>query len=85
MGRKEILLAGAGGQGILFFGSILALAAVRAGKKVVSTPSYGAAVRGGSVKCGVIISEEEIHDPVVDDADIVVALNEASLKSLALK
>lgn len=81
MSRKEILLAGAGGQGILFFGTILSLAAVHQGKRVVSTPSYGAAVRGGEVKCGVVISDEEIYDPGIADADIVVALNDASLKA----
>ena len=85
MERKEILLAGAGGQGILFLGNILSVAVVQKGKKVVTTPSYGAAVRGGNVECGVIVSDQEIHDPVVDDADVVVALNEASLKKFGPK
>jgi len=80
MDRKEILLTGAGGQGILFFGRVLGTAAIQKGKRAVSTPSYGAAVRGDVVQCGVIISDEEIHDPIVDDADIVVALNKASLQ-----
>ena len=80
MDRKEILLTGAGGQGILFFGRVLGTAAIQKGKRVVSTPSYGAAVRGDVVQCGVIISDQEIHDPVVDDADIVVALNKGSLQ-----
>ena len=80
MSRKEILIGGSGGQGVLFFGNILSLAAVQEGKKVVTTSSYGAAVRGGAVKCGVVISDEEIYDPVVSDADIVVTLNEASLE-----
>jgi 2-oxoglutarate ferredoxin oxidoreductase subunit gamma len=81
MSRREILLAGAGGQGVLFLGNILSLAAVKKGKRVATTPSYGVAVRGGEVKCGVIISDEAIYDPVVDEADIVVALDEASLKT----
>ena len=80
MARKEILVAGTGGQGILFFGKILSLAAAQREKRVVSTSSYGAAVRGGDVNCGIIISDEEIHNPLLDDADIIVALSEAALK-----
>ena len=79
MARKEILEAGTGGQGILFFGKILSLAAAQREKRVVSTSSYGAAVRGGDVNCGIIISDEEIHNPLLDDADIIVALSEAAL------
>lgn len=85
MGRKDILLGGAGGQGILFLGNILSLAAVQKGKRVVTTPSYGAAVRGGEVKCGVVIADEEIHDPIVDEAEVVVTLNEASLRGCGPK
>lgn len=85
MSRKEILLSGAGGQGVLFMGNIVSLAAFQTGKKVVTNPTYGSAVRGGEVKCGVVISDEEIYDPVVDDADIVIALNEASLKRFGFK
>ncbi len=83
--RKEIKLAGSGGQGVLFLGRILSLAAIQKGMRVVTSPSYGAAVRGGDVQCGVIISDEEIHDPVVDDADITIALSEASLKEFGPK
>lgn len=85
MGRTEIILAGSGGQGVLFLGNILGLAAERKRMKVVVAPSYGASVRGGDVQCGVIISDEEIHDPIVDDADIVVALSEAALKKFSPK
>ena len=85
MSKKEIMLAGSGGQGVLFLGNILGLAAERTGKRVVATPSYGASVRGGEVQCGVIISDEDVHDPVVDDADIVVALSEAALKKFGSK
>ncbi len=81
MAKREILLSGSGGQGVLFLGNILSLAAAQKGKRVATTPSYGAAVRGGEVKCGVIFSDEEIYDPIVDEAEILVALNEASLKA----
>ncbi len=85
MGREEILVAGAGGQGVLFFGTMISLIAAQKGKKVISIPSYGAAMRGGEVKCGVVISDEEIHDPAVENADFVVTLNEASLKKYGSK
>jgi 2-oxoglutarate ferredoxin oxidoreductase subunit gamma len=85
MSRKEILVAGAGGQGVLFAANILCLAAAQKGKRVVSTPSYGAAVRGGEVRCGVIISDEEIFDPLVDNPDIAIMLNENCLKKFGGK
>jgi len=80
MSRKEILFAGAGGQGVLFASNIVCLAAANTGRSVVSTPSYGAAVRGGEVRCGVVIANAEIFDPLVDNADISVILNENCLK-----
>jgi 2-oxoglutarate ferredoxin oxidoreductase subunit gamma len=80
MSRKEILIAGAGGQGVLFASNILCLASAKKGKSVVSTPSYGAAVRGGEVRCGVIIADGEIFDPLVDSPDITITLNENCLK-----
>jgi len=85
MSRKEILLSGAGGQGVLFFGTMLSLIAAQKGKRAVATSSYGAAMRGGEVKCAIVIADEEIHDLIVDEADIVVALNEASLKKYGPK
>jgi len=85
MSQKEILVAGAGGQGVLFAGNILCLAAAQKGRRVVATPSYGAAVRGGEVRCGVVISDEEIYDPLVDNPDIAIMLNEACLKKFGSK
>jgi 2-oxoglutarate ferredoxin oxidoreductase subunit gamma len=85
MSKKEILFAGAGGQGVLFASNILCLAAANTGKSVVSTPSYGAAVRGGEVRCGVIIADGEIFDPLVDSPDIAIILNENCLKKFGSK
>jgi 2-oxoglutarate ferredoxin oxidoreductase subunit gamma len=85
MSRKEILLAGAGGQGVLFAGNILCLAAAQKGRRVVANPSYGAAVRGGEVRCGVVIADEEIFDPLVDNPDIAVMLNENCLQKFGGK
>jgi 2-oxoglutarate ferredoxin oxidoreductase subunit gamma len=85
MSRKEILIAGAGGQGVLFTGNILCLTAAQKGRRVFAAPSYGAAVRGGEVRCGIVICDEEILDPLVDNPDIAIMLNENCLKKFGGK
>ena len=57
--QKEIIIAGFGGQGVLFSGQVLAYAAMDAGKEVTWIPSYGPEMRGGTANCTVIISDEE--------------------------
>jgi 2-oxoglutarate ferredoxin oxidoreductase subunit gamma len=63
--QTEILLAGFGGQGILFAGQLLAYAAMDAGKVVTWIPSYGPEMRGGTANCTVVIADEEIGAPTV--------------------
>jgi 2-oxoglutarate ferredoxin oxidoreductase subunit gamma len=75
---KSALIAGSGGQGILFLGKLLAQGAMLAGKNVTWFPSYGAEMRGGTANCTVIISDEMIGSPIVWKPDIVVVMNEAS-------
>lgn len=75
---KSVLIAGSGGQGILFLGKLLAYAAMMAGKNVTWFPSYGAEMRGGTANCTVVVSDEIIGSPVVKSPDILVVLNEAS-------
>jgi len=75
---KSALIAGSGGQGILFLGKLLAHAAMIAGRNVTWFPSYGAEMRGGTANCTVVISEEIIGSPVVKSPDVLVVLNEAS-------
>ena len=53
---EDLLIAGFGGQGIIFAGKLLAYAGLREGKEVVYFPSYGAEMRGGTANCTVIIS-----------------------------
>lgn len=72
---KSILLAGFGGQGILFAAKQLASAAMAQDKQVSWLPSYGPEMRGGTCNCGVIISDEEIGSPIVDKPDILVVFN----------
>ncbi len=71
----EILLAGFGGQGILFAGKQLAKTAMHEGKNVSWLPSYGPEMRGGSANCSVIISDKEIGSPIIDRPDILIAFN----------
>jgi 2-oxoglutarate ferredoxin oxidoreductase subunit gamma len=77
--QTEIIIAGFGGQGVLFAGQILARAAVQAGHEVTWIPSYGPEMRGGTANCTVIISDEEIGAPFVRSPKAVLALNLPSL------
>jgi 2-oxoglutarate ferredoxin oxidoreductase subunit gamma len=77
--ERSTILAGFGGQGILFAGTILAKAATTEGQEVLWIPSYGPEMRGGTASCTVIVADEPIGSPMVDRADAVVALNPPSL------
>lgn len=77
--EQRILIAGFGGQGILFFGKLLAYSGMLEGKEVTWFPSYGAEVRGGTANCTVIVSDEMIGSPIVRNPEILVIMNEASL------
>ena len=76
----NILYAGFGGQGILFAGKFLAYKGLIEGKQVSWLPSYGPEMRGGTANCSVVISDEPIGSPVVNDADVVVCLNQPSME-----
>lgn len=75
----ETVMAGFGGQGIMYMGDILAQAAVREGHRTTFLPTYGAAMRGGVADCVVIISNEKIGSPLLDSPDAGVFMNQASL------
>ncbi len=77
--QTEIILAGFGGQGIMFAGQILSYAAMDAGKEVTWIPSYGPEMRGGTANCTVVVSEEEIGSPVVKNPDAALVMNLPSL------
>ena len=80
---KEILLAGSGGQGVILTGKMLAQAAVAAGFNATFIPAYGAEVRGGTAFCHVKFGRRQIGSPIVEDATIVVAMNEPSYKTFS--
>jgi 2-oxoglutarate ferredoxin oxidoreductase subunit gamma len=73
--QTEIILAGFGGQGILFAGQLLAYAAMDAGKEVTWIPSYGPEMRGGTANCTVIISDEDIGSPTVRNPKAALVFN----------
>jgi 2-oxoglutarate ferredoxin oxidoreductase subunit gamma len=77
---REILLAGSGGQGVILAGKMLAQAAVAEGWNATYIPAYGAEVRGGTAHCHVKIGRRQIGSPIVEDATIVVAMNEPSYR-----
>jgi 2-oxoglutarate ferredoxin oxidoreductase subunit gamma len=77
--QNEIVIAGFGGQGVLFAGQVLAYAAMDNGKEVTWIPSYGPEMRGGTANCTVIISDEEIGSPLVRNPRAVIAMNVPSL------
>lgn len=77
--KKEIIIAGFGGQGVLSMGKILAYAGLMDNLEVTWMPSYGPEQRGGTANVTVILSDEPISSPVLDTYDVAVILNQQSL------
>ncbi len=75
----DVLIAGFGGQGVLFMGNLLAQAGMEQGFQVTFMPAYGVEMRGGTANCNVIISTEEIGSPVPDNPGTAIVMNSASL------
>jgi 2-oxoglutarate ferredoxin oxidoreductase subunit gamma len=73
--QKEIIIAGFGGQGVLFGGQVIAYTAMEAGKEVTWIPSYGPEMRGGTANCTVVIADDEIGSPLVENPPLAIALN----------
>lgn len=80
--RKEIRIAGFGGQGIVLSGFILGQAALLDGNSAVQSQSYGPEARGGAAKSEVIISDEKIDYPRVTEADVFVAMSQEAYDKL---
>lgn len=77
--NTSVIISGFGGQGALFAGMLLCHTAIKENKHTTWIPAYGAEMRGGAVHCSVNISDEEIPSPVIDKADVLIALNNSSL------
>jgi 2-oxoglutarate ferredoxin oxidoreductase subunit gamma len=77
--KKEIIISGFGGQGVLSMGKILAYSGLMEDKEVTWMPSYGPEQRGGTANCTVIVSDERISSPILSRYDIAIVLNQPSL------
>lgn len=76
----HVRVAGFGGQGVLLLGEVLAEAGLEAGLEVSWLPSYGPEMRSGTSNCHVRLSNETIDSPLVTSPNILVAMNEPSLR-----
>lgn len=77
--QNETIIAGFGGQGVLFTGKVLAYAGLEEGLEVTWLPSYGPEMRGGTANCTVIISDEEIGSAQVLRPRAAIVMNQPSL------
>ena len=80
MKTTQILIAGFGGQGILFAGKFLAYKGLMEDKQVSWLPSYGPEMRGGTANCNVILSETPVGSPIITAPDVLIAMNLPSLQ-----
>lgn len=78
--NQRIIIAGFGGQGILSAGRFLAYAAMLEGKNVSWLPSYGPEMRGGTANCHVIITDDDVGSPILNEADMLIAMTRPSLE-----
>jgi 2-oxoglutarate ferredoxin oxidoreductase subunit gamma len=76
---EEIIIAGFGGQGVLSMGKILAYSGIMQEKEVSWFPSYGPEMRGGTANVTVIISDERVSSPVLNEYDTAILLNQQSI------
>ena len=73
------LIAGFGGQGLLFAGKFLAYKGLLENKEVSWLPSYGPEMRGGTASCSVIIGDEPVGSPIVEHPNVLMVMNLPSL------
>jgi 2-oxoisovalerate ferredoxin oxidoreductase beta subunit len=76
----RVRVAGFGGQGVLLLGEVLAEAGLDAGLEVSWLPSYGPEIRSGTSNCHVRLAAQPIDSPLVTEPNILVAMNEPSLR-----
>ena len=79
MSTTQVLIAGFGGQGILFAGKFLAYAGLLQGRNVSWLPSYGPEMRGGTANCSVILSDAQVGSPIVQHPNVLIVMNTPSL------
>ena len=77
--RKEIIIAGFGGQGVMSIGKNIAEAGVEEGLEMTWVPSYGPEMRGGTSNCSVILSDSRIGTPLIENPTDIIVMNRPSL------
>jgi len=82
---EEIIISGFGGQGVLSMGKILAYSGLMQGQEVSWMPSYGPEQRGGTANVTVILSDERVSSPVLNQYDTAIILNQPSLEKFECK
>ncbi len=82
-GEVQVKCSGFGGQGVLSLGIMLAQAAQLSGRQVSWYPSYGPEQRGGTANCSVVVSDHAIGSPVVNQPDLLMAMNQPSFERFA--
>ncbi|MCD8282319.1 MAG: 2-oxoacid:acceptor oxidoreductase family protein [Prevotella sp.] len=83
--KKEIIISGFGGQGVLSMGKILAYSGLMENKEVTWMPAYGPEQRGGTANVTVIISDTPIASPILSTYDVAIVLNQPSLDKFTPK
>jgi Pyruvate/2-oxoacid:ferredoxin oxidoreductase gamma subunit len=81
--EMTIKVAGFGGQGVLLLGQLLTEMGMRESLEVSWLPSYGPEMRSGSAHCHVCLSKERIGSPLISHPDVLIAMNEISLRKFA--
>ena len=71
MADFQIVIAGFGGQGLLFSGKVLAYAGLLEGRELSWLPSYGPEMRGGTANCNVILSDTPVGSPIVQHPNVL--------------
>lgn len=82
--KKQIIIAGQGGQGVLELANYLSYYEMLKGRHVAYTPSYGPETRGGKVKCYVVTSDEIIDSPIVEAPEYLLVMNNPSMDYVSL-
>jgi 2-oxoglutarate ferredoxin oxidoreductase subunit gamma len=82
---EDIVMAGFGGQGLMFIGKLLAYSAMKEGRHVTWIPSYGPEMRGGTANCTVVVSSEEIGSPVTPHPRSIIVMNNPSMEAFEPK
>ena len=77
--KKEIIISGFGGQGVLSMGKILAYSGLMEDKEITWMPAYGPEQRGGTANVTVIVSDNRISSPILSKYDVAIVLNQPSL------